>query len=319
MSKTGRIFINFPRWSDHYLNAVVEIEKDGTTKPFPDEYWNRWDMKTETAGKQFVCVQSVVVDSNDHLWVVDAAGPLLGPVVAGGPKLVEIDLQSNQVVRIIPFSPDVAKPGSYMNDIRIDNQKQTAYLTDSGEGGLVIVNLNSGKAHRFLDGEASVLPEQGVRIQVNGKEILENGKPPQFKADSIALSPDGSYLYYKAITANTLFRVKTEILRDPHQESAKVASQVEKAGTIFPTDGFWMDAKGNLYLSDLTHNAVVRRSPDGSLKTVARDPRLQWPDTFSEGPDGAIYITASHINDSPRFNQGKSTRKLPYAVFKFMP
>lgn len=37
VSKTGRLFVNFPRWSDHYLNAVVEVMPDGSMKPFPDE------------------------------------------------------------------------------------------------------------------------------------------------------------------------------------------------------------------------------------------------------------------------------------------
>src|ERR1700761_8516426 len=120
VSKSGRLFLNFPRWSDHYLNAVVEVMKDGSIKPFPDENWNRWDMKPETAAKQFVCVQSVVADDQDSLWVVDAAAPLLGPIVANGVKLVQIDLKTNQVSRVIPFSSDVAKPASYMNDIRID-------------------------------------------------------------------------------------------------------------------------------------------------------------------------------------------------------
>jgi sugar lactone lactonase YvrE len=80
-----------------------------------------------------------------------------------------------------------------------------------------------------------------------------------------------------------------------------------------------MDAKGNLYLSDVTHNAVVRRSPDGHMDQMVSDPRLQWPDTFSQGPDGSIYISASHINESPTFNQGKSVRTQPYGVFKFQP
>jgi sugar lactone lactonase YvrE len=293
--------------------------KDGTAKPFPDEYWNRWDLKSETAAKQFVCVQSVVVDDQDALWVVDAAAPLLGPVVAGGVKLVKIDLSSNQVTRTIPFGADVAKYGSYMNDIRIDNQKHTAYLTDSGEGGLVIVDLESGKSHRALDGHASVLPEPGVGVSVKGKPVLDNGKPPQFKADSLALSPDGQYLYYKPITANTLYRIKTDILRNANASGADVSSAVESVGKIFPTDGFWMDKKGNLYLSDLSNNAVVRRAPDGKIDRLVSDPRLDWPDTFSEGPDGSIYITASHIDESPRFNQGKSVRKTPYAVFKFNP
>src|SRR5258708_26701799 len=106
MSKSGRLFVNFPRWSDRYLNAVVEVSSDGSAKPFPDEKWNRWDRKVETAGKQFVCVQSVVMDEAGVLWVLDPAAPLMGPVIPGGPKLVGIDLQNNQGSRIIPFGSD---------------------------------------------------------------------------------------------------------------------------------------------------------------------------------------------------------------------
>jgi sugar lactone lactonase YvrE len=319
VAKSGRFFVNFPRWSDHYLNAVVEVMPDGSTKPFPDEYWNSWDLRRETAGKQFVCVQSVVADDKDALWVVDAAAPLLGSTIPGGPKLVKIDLKTNQVSRVFPFGPDIAKPDSYMNDVRIDNQRNTAYLTDSGVGGIVVVDLTSGKAHRVLDGNPSVSAEQGVQIIIDGMPVLRNGKPPQINTDSIALSPDGQYLYYKPLTANTLYRIKTDILRNANASASQLAAAVENLGRTFPTDGFWMDAKGNLYLSDLNNNAVSRRSPDGKIERIISDPRLQWPDTFSEGPDGAIFISASHINEAPSFNKGITTRKQPYAVFKFNP
>ena len=80
-----------------------------------------------------------------------------------------------------------------------------------------------------------------------------------------------------------------------------------------------MDSKQNIYLSDLQHDGVSRLSPDKKLQTLVTDKRLQWPDTFSEGPDGAIYISASHINESPTYNKGKSIRTIPYGVFKFQP
>ena len=124
ISKSGRLFVNYPRWSDRYMNAVVEVTSASSSKPFPDETWNRWDGKPETAGKAFVCVQSVVVDDQDSLWVLDPAAPMMGPVVQGGPKLVRIDLKTNQVTRVIPFGPDVATPKSYLNDIRIRYQKE---------------------------------------------------------------------------------------------------------------------------------------------------------------------------------------------------
>ncbi len=316
MSQSGRLFVNYPRWSDKYLNAVVEVMKDGSVKPYPDEDWNRWDSKPDSAARHFVCVQSVVADG-DSLWIVDPAAPLLASVVPTGPKLVQIDLKTNKVARVISFGPDVVKPASYLNDVRIDDQTHTAYMTDSGPGGIVIVDLSTGKAHRALDGIPQVKVEQGQQIVINGKPVIgPDGKPPSFSSDGIALSPAGDYLYFQALTAKHLYRVKTSALRD---NPANAAAAVEPVATTFPVDGLWMTKSGRLYLSDLQDNAVAQLGTDGSVKTVVSDPRLQWPDTFTEGPDGSIYITASHIHETPKFNKGQSTRKLPYTVFRFKP
>src|SRR5947209_10411366 len=57
----GRLFINFPRWSDRYLDAVIVQTPDAEVQPYPDVEWNRWDGKPQTASNHFVCVQSVVV------------------------------------------------------------------------------------------------------------------------------------------------------------------------------------------------------------------------------------------------------------------
>jgi len=223
-------------------------------------------------------------------------------------------------VWVMHFGPDIALPNSYLNDVRFDTARKVAYITDSGAGGIVVVNLDNGTSHRALDGHPSVMAEQGVGITINGKPVLaSNGKPPTFNSDGIALSRDGEYLYYQALTGATLYRIKTDVLRDAKARPETVSAAVEKVARTFPVDGLWMDAKGRLYLSGLTQNAVMRLLPGGKMETVAVDPRLQWPDTFSEGPDGSIYISASHINESPTFNNGKSVRKEPYGVFKLKP
>ncbi len=281
--------------------------------------WNRWDGKPETAGKQFVCVQSVVADDNDMLWVVDAAAPMMGPVVSGGPKLVQIDLRTNRVAHVFSFGPDVTLPTSYMNDVRIDNSRHTAYLTDSGAGGLVVVDLTTGKAHRALDNNPSVMVQPGISIVIDGKPVQDaGGKTPQINSDGIALSPDGEYLYYQALTSAALYRIKTDILRDPARAKDARAG-VEKIADTFPADGLWMDRQGDLYLTGLTQNAVMRRTPDGNIETFVSDSRLEWPDTFTQADDGSLYVTASHINEEPRFNHGKSVRSRPYEIFKISP
>ncbi len=315
VSRTGRIFVNFPRWSPEYLNAVVEVMPDGSSRPFPDVEWNRWDLTPGSAGTHLVCVQSVVVDGRDALWILDAAAPMLMSIVPGGPKLVKVDLKTNIVARVIPFAPDVARTNTYLNDVRFDDRRNFAYITDSGLGGIIVVNLATGKSHRALDGDPSVMPDKSVKIVIDGKPVLgPAGQTPAFHSDAIALSPDGEYLYYQPIAATTLYRVRTDALRD---ETGK--PRAEKYAATFPVDGIWMDSKQNIYLSNLEQDGVSRLKPDRTIETLVTDPRLQWPDTFSEGPDGFIYISASHINESPTYNKGKSTRKMPYEVFKFKP
>ena len=216
---------------------------------------------------------------------------------------------------MISFPTDVAKPNTYLNDLRFDAADKFAYITDSGVGGIIVVDLQSGKAHRALDGDPSVMPDKSIKIVIDGKPVLgPTGQTPAFHSDAIALSPDDRTLYYQSIASNTLYKVSTDALRDPNGKP-----KAQKAAKTFPVDGIWADKAGNIYLSNLQAKAVSRLTPDGKLETLVTDPRLEWPDTFSQGPDGSIYITASHINESPTYNKGKSIRKLPYEVFKFKP
>ena len=78
VSADGRIFVNFPRWTEDSPVSVVEVGRDGTLKPYPDEEWNSWrnaEATTRAARDHFVCVQSVVADNRGNLWVLDPASP----------------------------------------------------------------------------------------------------------------------------------------------------------------------------------------------------------------------------------------------------
>ena len=80
-----------------------------------------------------------------------------------------------------------------------------------------------------------------------------------------------------------------------------------------------MDGRGNLYMTSPEDNAVKVRAPDGKVTTVVQDPRLLWPDSLAEGPDGAIYVTASQIQTMAQWHERGSTRTTPYALYKFPP
>jgi len=316
VSERGRIFVNFPRWTEDAPVSVAEVMKDGSLRPYPNDQWNAWrNVRRDELdpSDHWVCVQSVVADGRGSVWVVDPAAPAVDGLVPGGPKLVRIDLATDRVAQVIRFGQDVAIPGSYLNDVRFSRDVRYAYLTDAGQrGALVVVDLASGKARRVLDGHPSTQPEKGVVVRTDGKPLrYPDGRPVLFAADSIALSSDGAWLYWKALTGTTLYRIRTAALARG-LAGEDVSFQVHPYGKVVPTDGLWIDRRtgtggDTLYLTSIEDNAVKARDlaqgPGGGLRTVVQDPRLRWPDTFSQGPDGSLYVTASRIQDSAFFNR----------------
>jgi sugar lactone lactonase YvrE len=322
VSESGRIFVNFPRWSEDVPISVAEVMKDGSIKAYPDDEWNKWrnlTMAGVTPGDHFVTVQSVVADGRGSLWVVDPAAPNTEKTIKDGPKLVQIDLATNSVKRIYAMALDVAGPASYLNDVRISPDDKFAYMTDSGSpGGIVVADLQSGKAWRVLSGDSSTEMETDAVVVVDGNPLKRpDNRQPMFNADGIALSPDGATLYWQALTGKTLYKIDTSFLQAPGKADA-ANGKAEKVATTEPVDGLWMDKSGKLFLSSIGNNAVKSLNTDGTLKTELTDVRLRWPDTFAQGPDGALYVTASHIQDSPWFHPTGWTDK-NFTLFKFMP
>ena len=42
VSEDGRIFVNFPRWSEDVPVPVAEVKQDGSIAPYPNDEWNAW-------------------------------------------------------------------------------------------------------------------------------------------------------------------------------------------------------------------------------------------------------------------------------------
>ena len=321
VSKTGQLYANFPRWSNDYKYAVAEVDKDSNLTPFPDDRWNSWKDKDPAVADKWVCVQSITVDDTGALWVLDTGNPGMNGTLPGAPKLVKFDLATKKATQTIPFGADICPAKSYLNDVRIDTTRQVAYLTESGIGSIIVVDLKSGKTRRLLVEDKTTLVDKNVDLTINGKEVETAEKQkPKFNADGIALSPDNAYLYYQAILSGKLYRILTSKLLDENLSKDDLSKAVETVGDSFPVDGLWMAKDGNLYLSDLRTGAIQRRLvPTGKTEMVAADPRIQWPDSFAQSPDGAIYFSCSHIHHSPQYNGGKSARTEPYTIFKVMP
>ena len=327
VANNGRIFVNFPKWGDNVEYTVAEV-KDGKTLPYPNAEINHYANGDNPADK-LVSVQSVVVDpTGARLWVLDTSSIAFGPVQPGGPKLIAVDLNTNQIVKKIVFPADVALPTTYLNDVRFDLQRGAegiAFITDSsstGSNGIIVVDIASGKSWRRLNDHPSTKPDSAFVPVVEG-EILQlriPGQPPAkfaVGADGIAISPDGKTLYYCPLTSRHLYSVSADALADRSRSDAEVAATVkdlgEKGGA---SDGLESDAQGRVYLSDYEHDSIRRWSATGAIETLVHDPRALWPDTLSLAADGYLYFTANQIERGAGFHNGQDLRQKPYVLFR---
>ena len=317
----GRRFVNFPRWTDDAPISVAEVMPNGSLRPYPDVKWNSWrnaKANEMPVGEHFVCVQSIVPDGHGNLWVVDPGAPGNEKILEGAPKLVRIDLKTNKVTKVIAVPGDVALQGTYLNDIRFSPDGRTGYITDSGtRGAIIVVDLASGKSFRALDSHPSTQIDKNVTVAIEGKPLVRpDGRQPAFASDGIAISNDGKTLYWQALTGKTLYSIATDKLRPDVSERDR-ADAVKTVATTAVADGLWMSKAGILYITSPTDYSIRRLAGPGT-EVVLTDKRLRWPDTFSEGLDGTIYVTASHIQDTPWFTPG-ALPSIRTQLFSFAP
>lgn len=318
ISSQGRIFVNFPRWDKAPRYSVAEVLADGSYRPFPDAAWNSWGTaEADHPEAHFICIQSVVVDDKDFLWAVDAASPGFKGVINGGAKLVRFNLADGSTDRVIAFNKDMAPAKSYLNDLRVDTAKGFAYVTDSGLGAIIVIDLNHGTMRRVLAADPSTKAEPGFVPVIDGHQLRDaKGTVPQINADGIALDSSTGYLYYHALTGTTLYRIHTRYLNDFSVPETELAARIEKVAETGAVDGMESDGKGNLYFTALEDNAIKKWQPTGKIVTVVSDPAVHWPDSIALSPDEYLYFTDSQINLSPRFNKGKDRHSGPYGFFK---
>lgn len=313
VSKNGRVFVTYPYWSNTYKYAVVEVMPDGSSKPFPDAAMNSWK-KGEDGTKKWVCVQTAYVDADDYLYIVDPAAPFLSKVQGNGTKVVKFDLKTNKPVQTYRFTGTV-DDNSYINDIRVDTKKQIAYLTNSGEGGIVILDLKTGKSRQVLEADKFTLPDPNHKFIIDGKEFKKQGQPAKFNSDGIALTPDGDWLYYKTINDKILYRIKTSALLNLKLTKQQLSGSVQNLGEVVNTDGMIFDPQGTLYLGDIVNYRMVKLTPELKASVWFKSPLLIWPDTYSIA-NGYLYITTSQINKQPDYNNEVNKRTSPYVLYK---
>lgn len=242
---------------------------------------------------------------NGWLWALDmgfVAGEAEAP--AGAQKVLVLDLKSGRIVKRIALDGVADRKGSFLNDIAVDERRRVAYISDSGmrsapdnRVGLIVADFASGEARRVLDKHPSLQIEPGVKVVSHGAEVWP-GNPLQLGINGIALSPDGGTLYWTVTTGTRARSVPTSVLRDVASSDEQIAAAIRDLGPVGGnTDGMVTDTKGRLYITDVTHNGIVKYDPrTREMSLIASDDGVQWPDTPAILPSGDLVFTSSALN-----------------------
>ena len=306
---SGRAFVSTPRLISSRAPATLSVlDTRAQTGPAPLRAFPSVEANA-VSGDPATHLRNVLgfhVDRhNGWLWALDqgfVAGEAEAP--PGAQKIVVFGLATGAVIKTIALDGAADRKGSFLNDIVVDEGRKLAYISDSGlrsapanKAGLIVADFASGRVRRVLDRHPAVLPQLGTRVMSHGAEVWP-GKPLVLGINGIALSPDARTLYWTVTSGTRGYAMPTELLCDPRAGKEKLAAAVRDLGEIGGnTDGIVTDPQGRLYVTDVTRNGIVRYDPrTSSMRLLASDTAVYWPDTPTIAPDGALVFTASHLN-----------------------
>lgn len=321
VTSDNRIFVSFPDFDADGKFALVEIKDKSHKLVYPNISWNTQAEK-DNYENHFLRIQDIEVDGDDNLWVLDSQPASSGNIFGDGKgedsgmfKLVKINTQTDEVEKVYLFE-DLDKKNSALNDVRIDLDKNKAYLSDPGLAAVVVLDLETGKSRAVLkDTEYTVADD--FPLQYDGKDMIdENGNPFSSDVNGIALTHDFEWFYFKPINDRNLYRIKTKYLADKSLTDNDLKGQVETIKDVGINHGMVSDKNGNIYLTTSEDYSVSYVDPEGNLHTLVQDSRLIWPDSLGIGSDGYLYFSATQIQQLPQWNKGEDKTDYPYRIYR---
>ena len=303
-----RIFFTFHPEASPDINVAVWANDE--VRAFPAPEWQPGGSAKHALNE----VLSLRLHNNE-LWLLDNGRHALNSV-----RLLAFDINSRELLHSYRFPRDVFPLGAHANDFRISADGRYFFITDASllarTPALVVYDRAEGISRRVLHNDASVRAGafepvvQGQAMTLFGLFTVNPG------VDGIALDDAGEWLYFAAVAADQVYRIRVADLLNADLPYATLSARVEALGPKTMTDGMALDAAGNLYFSDLEHSAIVRRTPAGELQTLLRSVDLRWPDGFSRQGD-YLYVTCSALHQVIGHSREEILAAGPYPIYRF--
>ncbi|PKF80437.1 hypothetical protein CW749_05810 [Vibrio sp. vnigr-6D03] len=303
-SSSGRIFM-----SNHHFygakNKIVEITAEGKAVAYPNEAFSQ----------SLNPVLGVILDKKNVLWMLETAD---SDTRVG--RLVGWDTEKNALHKVVYIAAPTIPQDSFLNDLAVDRDNEVVYITDTAAGhnsALIVIDLKTGVTRRVLDGSPFTQPED-IDMVIDDKVVTLGGAPARIGANPITLDTKNEWLYFGAMSGTKLYRVNTSDLRNPTLSAKQLEQRVETYADKPISDGIAIDMDDNVYITDITNDAVGYIGQDRQYRVLHSDSELlSWSDGFATKANGKILATVNKLHKSPVLNQNKDESGDRYYIVEF--
>lgn len=314
ITSQGRIFCSIHKFYGSPTRAIEVLQGD-RWRTYPNSDWGN---EPDAGGAPWAGLNNTLgIQSNGSniLWFLDNPG---SDFPTG--RLVGWDTQKEALHRVIYLPQPAISENPFLNDLAVDSKHNAIYISDTANGAdaaFIVVDLDTGLARRVLQGHASVVAED-IDMEIDGRVITVRGEPARIALNPITIDPADEWVYYGAMNGTSIYRVRTRDLLNASVSDRQLANRIERYGTKPISDGITVDSAGNVYITDITANAIGVTDSRGRYRILYRDEEiLSWPDGLAVGADGYIYGTVNQLHRSPPLNAGRDSSIPPYRVIRF--
>lgn len=314
VSAQNDIFVSVPRWMSGVPSSLNKLVSNPNGKGFVLSPWPSWSFNAIGSG-HLQYTQSFTIDSKNRMWIAEVgrtnfydANPNL--VTKGRPGLLVVDIATGQLLSSYYFPSNIlSNNASFLNDIVLDEVNGYAYFTNTwGNGGIVVYNIATNQSHSFTS--LATQRNTSYNFCVNNICYGTNGVGAS-PSDGIALSSDGSRLFWSAVQGQGLYSIATNLLWDFSLTNTAFQQQVIFSGYKTGCSDGLLFVNGNLFYGNLQSSAVgliedvlrFDQVPNSlqisdSILSTESPYTLNWIDTFAIdfNNNNALYFTSNRLN-----------------------
>jgi intracellular sulfur oxidation DsrE/DsrF family protein len=313
VSQDGQIFVSVPRWMSGVPSSLNKLVENPNGPGYVFSPWPSWEFNAIGNGT-LQYSQSFTIDSRNCMWIAEVgrtnfldANPSLETTGKAG--VLVVNITDGTLLSSYYFPPTVASyNSSFVNDIVLDEVNGYAYFTDTwGNGAIIVYDINNNISHSFSG--PSTQRNYSYDFCVNNICYGNNGVGAS-PSDGIALSSDGSTLYWSSVQGQGLYSIDTSFLKNFSMSNAEFQQNVKFVGYKTGCSDGLLYLNGNLFYGNLQNSAlsVVNNIESyepmdtaiPSTSSPASAYNYNWIDTFaldlSNLQMNGIYFTTNKLN-----------------------